>query len=281
VIHFFRLIRSLNLLILLFTQYMVRLCLTEEGISKGWQHIQDVEMLALALATVCIAAAGYIINDYYDIKIDTINKPNRVIVGKHLSRRVAMFWNVAFNALALGLTWWYMKPVVWAVNFGSIFLLWLYSNQLKRQPLVGNIAIAILTAVSVAVVALQFPQNAYLVFVFAVFAFFITLVREIVKDMEDVRGDVSFGCKTLPIVWGIRRSKQVIYIFLAIFAVILLSTYLTFPTRFAFYLYVVELPLLAYFVYKLHYADTKRTFHFLSQLCKVIMLLGVLSMLLL
>ena len=146
----------------------------------------------------------------------------------------------------------------------------LYSNQLKRLPLVGNIAVALLSAVSVAVVALQFPQNAYLVFVFAVFAFFITLIREIVKDMEDVRGDATFGCRTLPIVLGIRRTKNIIYAFFGIFMAILLSTYLTFPTRFAFYLYIVEIPLLFYFVYKLYYADTKRTFHFLSQLLSLI-----------
>lgn len=268
----------MNLLILLFTQYMVRLCLTEEGIGKGISHIWDMDMLILASATMLIAGAGYIINDYYDIKIDTINKPNRVIVGKYVSRRQAMLLNILFNALALGLTWWFLKSVVWVVNFGSIFLLWLYSNQLKRLPLVGNIAIGLLSATSVAVVAFQFPQNTYLVFVFAVFAFFITVIREIVKDMEDVRGDSSFGCRTLPIVWGIRRTKIVIYVFFSIFMLILLSTYLTFPTRFAFYLYLVELPLLVYFIHKIRRSDTKKTFHNLSQLCKVVMLLGVLSM---
>jgi 4-hydroxybenzoate polyprenyltransferase len=257
---------------------MVRLCLTEDGLRKGLVHIQDADVLILALSTVLIAAAGYIINDYYDIKIDTINKPHRVIVGKTISRRVAMFWNIAFNTVAMGITWWYLKPIVWITNFFCIFLLWFYSNHLKRQPLVGNVAIAILTALSVAVVAFQFPQNTYLVFVFAVFAFFITLIREIVKDMEDVKGDASFGCRTLPIVWGVRRSKQVIYVFFGILMLVLLSTYLTFPTRFAFYLYLVEIPLLLYFIYKLYYADTKRTFHFLSQVCKIIMLFGVLSM---
>jgi 4-hydroxybenzoate polyprenyltransferase len=276
--YFLKLIRGLNLLILLFTQYMVRLCLTEEGISKGIVHIQDLDMGILALATILIAAAGYIINDYYDIKIDTINKPQRVIVGKYVSRRWAMLFNVLFNAIALAISGWFLKPVVFAINFGSIFLLWLYSNQLKRLPLVGNMAIAILSAMSVAVVAFQFPQNTYLVFVFAVFAFFITVIREIIKDLEDVRGDASFGCKTLPIVWGVRRTKAVIYVFFGIFMVILLSTYLTFPTRFAFYLYLVELPLLGYLIHKLRKADTKKTFHALSQLCKIIMLLGVLSM---
>jgi len=277
---FLRLIRGFNLLILVFTQYAVRLCLTEEGFYNGLPHVRDAQLFVLALTTVLIAASGYIINDYYDVKIDTINKPKRVIIGKGVSRRWAMVWNITFNAIAIGLSWWYLSLLVSAINFGSIFLLWLYSNQLKRLALVGNLAIAVLSATSVAVVALQFPQNIYLVLVFAIFAFFITLIREIIKDMEDVRGDSAFGCRTLPIAIGIRATKQVVYIFFAVLMGILLSTYLTFPTRFAFYLYVVEVPLLLYFLYKLYYADTKRTFHFLSQLCKVVMLLGVLSMLL-
>jgi len=277
---FLRLIRGFNLLILVFTQYAVRLCLTEEGFYNGLPHVRDAQLFVLALTTVLIAASGYIINDYYDVKIDTINKPKRVIIGKGVSRRWAMVWNITFNAIAIGLSWWYLSLLVSAINFGSVFLLWLYSNQLKRLALVGNLAIAVLSATSVAVVALQFPQNIYLVLVFAIFAFFITLIREIIKDMEDVRGDSAFGCRTLPIAIGIRATKQVVYIFFAVLMGILLSTYLTFPTRFAFYLYVVEVPLLLYFLYKLYYADTKRTFHFLSQLCKVVMLLGVLSMLL-
>ncbi|GAB4397409.1 MAG: geranylgeranylglycerol-phosphate geranylgeranyltransferase [Microscillaceae bacterium] len=273
---FFKLIRLNNLLIIALTQAMIKVFLVDEG-RLGLYSLQDWALWGIVGATLAIAAAGYIINDYYDIKIDTINKPERVVVGRVLKRRVALVANFVLNLAGLALAF----PVSWAVfgiTLGSGFLLWLYSNQLKRRPLIGNVVIALLTAASVVVLAAYYPTNQDLVIVFALFAFFITLVREIVKDMEDVRGDADFGCKTLPIVWGMRRTKRVIYTFLAIFAIILLSTYLTFPRRFVFYLYVVVLPPLLWFTVRLYWADTRRTFAFLSSLCKWIMVLGVLSM---
>ncbi len=273
---FARLIRFNNLLIIGLTQYMIKICLIDEP-NQVWANFKDPSLFMLASSTILIAAAGYIINDYYDVKIDTINKPKRIVIGKYLKRRVALAINFGLNLLGLGLAW-MLSYKVFALTFISGFLLWWYSNQLKRLPLAGNAMIALLTAISVLVMAVYYPQNQDLLVIFAVFAFFITLVRELVKDMEDVQGDAHFGCQTLPIVWGVRRTKNVIYVFLAIFVIILLSTYLSFPRKFAFYLYLVVLPPLTFFFVRLLRADTRKEFAFLSYLCKWIMVLGVLSM---
>ncbi len=273
---FMRLIRFNNLLIIGLTQYMIKICLIDEP-NRLWANFTDIHLFMLVSSTILIAAAGYIINDYYDIKIDTINKPGRIVISKYLRRRAALAINFGLNLLALSLAW-MLSIGVFLVTFISGFLLWWYSNQLKRLPLVGNAMIALLTALSVLVMAVYYPQNQDLLVIFAIFAFFITLVRELVKDMEDVQGDAHFGCQTLPIVWGIRRTKNVIYVFLGIFIVILLSTYLSFPRKFAFYLYLVVLPPLLLFSVRLFRADTRKEFAFLSNLCKWIMVLGVLSM---
>ncbi len=273
---FLRLIRFNNLLIIGMTQYMIKICLIDEP-NRVWANFTDSYLFMLVSVTILIAAAGYIINDYYDVKIDTINKPERIVIGKYIKRRVALAINFGLNALALGLAW-FLSEKVFVLSFLSGFLLWWYSNQLKRLPLVGNLVIGILTSFSVLMLAVYYPKNQDLVIAFALFAFFITLVREIVKDMEDVRGDAHFGCRTLPIVWGIRRTKNVIYVFLATLVAILIFTYFSFPRKFIFYLYLVVLPPLMVFFVRLLRADTRKEFAFLSELCKWIMVLGVLSM---
>ncbi|MBD0255477.1 MAG: geranylgeranylglycerol-phosphate geranylgeranyltransferase [Cytophagales bacterium] len=276
---FLRLIRAGNLLIIVLTQYLVRIFLV--GPKEEWlRHLADFRFFLLSLSTVLIAAAGYIINDYYDIKIDTINKPRRVVIGRMLRRRHAMFTHSAFNALGIGLGLLVGLKVA-AVNLLAAFVLWLYSNQLKRRPFIGNFTVALLTAASLLVIVVYVPRNRFLVFTFALFAFFISLIREIIKDMEDLRGDATFGCQTLPIVWGIRRTKSLLYILIGSFLVILftLSFYLREWIVFYFSLFVF-LPT-AWLTWRLARADTRKEFGYLSTWCKIIMLSGVLSMVLL
>ncbi|MDX2301377.1 MAG: geranylgeranylglycerol-phosphate geranylgeranyltransferase [Microscillaceae bacterium] len=275
---FFKLVRFNNLLILVFTFYMIKIFLVDYQVNI-WANLVNPHLFLLSFSTVCIAAAGYMINDYYDVKIDTINKPNRVIVGRVIKRRVVMAANLFLNFLGFLIAL-YLSKKVFLITLGAGFLLWWYSNYLKRLPLVGNITIAFLTSLAVILLSVYYRQNELMIYIFAIFAFFISLIREIVKDMEDVKGDANFGCKTLPIVWGIPRTKQVIYVFFFIFAIILLSTYLTFPHQFALYLYGVVIPPLVWFFIRLNRADRRKDFAFLSALCKIIMLLGVLSMVL-
>jgi 4-hydroxybenzoate polyprenyltransferase len=184
---------------------------------------------------------------------------------------------MALNVLGLGLG----LLVGWKValvNLLATFTLWLYSNQLKRLPFIGNFTVALLTASSLLVIILFEPRNQFLVVTFAIFAFFISLIREIIKDMEDLRGDASFGCQTLPIVWGIRRTKTLLYILILSFLIILfsLSFYLQDWIIFYFTLFVF-LPV-AWLTWRLNRADTRREFGYLSTWCKIIMLSGVLSM---
>ncbi len=273
---FVRLIRLPNLLIVVLTQYLVRLCLV--GPKAEWlAHLADFRFFLLSFSTVCIAAAGYIINDYYDIKIDTINKPRRVVIGRILSRRQAIFTHTALNAVGIGLSA-YVGLRLGLAHFTAGFLLWLYSNQLKRLPFVGNFMVALLTAATLWVVAVYNPQNQFLVFTYSAFAFFITLIREIVKDMEDVRGDATFGCQTLPIVWGIRRTKVLLYGLVALFMGVLFALTYFMPNRLLWYFTLFILPPMGWFAWQLSRADTRHDFGHLSQFCKLVAVTGVLSM---
>jgi len=274
----FKIVRFPNLLIIAITQYMLKIFVIDEK-SDFLTTLFDVNLFALVTATLLVAAAGYIINDYYDVKIDIINKPKRVVIGRQMKRRTAIILNFTFNFVAMLLSI-YLGWEIVVINFFAIFLLWLYSNRLKRLPVIGNISISLLTALSVLVVGIYYPINLSNVILFALFSFFISFIREIVKDMEDMKGDSNFGCKTLPIIWGIRRTKRIIYILFVSFALILLFTAISYPSIFVLYLYLAILPLLIWFFIRLLKADTVQEYGYLSNFCKIIMLVGILSMLL-
>lgn len=206
-----RLTRFWNLVIIGLSQYFASLFLIDRNLIFDWR------LFVLATSTVIIAAAGYIINDYYDIKIDLINKPQRVVIGKTITRRYALFFHSVLVVIGVGLG----LVIGWrigVVNFLSAFLLWWYSNSLKRQPFIGNLVVALLTSISILLINILYYTDNLLVIIYALFAFFMTLIREILKDMEDLRGDNTFGCKTLPIVWGIRKTKGMIYSLLILLA---------------------------------------------------------------
>ncbi len=267
-----RLTRFWNLVIIGMAQYFTAVLLIDKRLFYDWR------LFLLATSTAIIAAAGYIINDYYDIKIDLINKPGRVVIGKGITRRYALFFHsvLSLTGIALGfiLGW-----RIGIIHFMSVFLLWWYSNSLKRQPFVGNFVVAWLTAVSILLVSIVYYSNNSLVVIYALFAFFMTLIREIVKDMEDLKGDNTFGCKTLPIIWGIRKTKWVLYLLLFLLAtsVLLLNFgYTQLPLSYFLIFLFVPLGLL---LMRLLPADTRKDFYWLSQWCKTIMLLGIMSML--
>jgi len=266
-----KLTRFGNLVIIAFAQYFTSAFLIDK------HTVFDYHLLLLSGSTMLIAAAGYIINDYYDVKIDYINKPDRVVIGKSITRRYAILFHVVLSlaGILIGV---YLSWSITALNVVSVFLLWFYSNNLKRLPFVGNLTVAVLTGAAIYSLEILYRTGNALVVIFAVFALFITLVREIIKDVEDLKGDNSFGCKTLPIVLGIRRTKLIIYAIILIFSFIVIAfNHLFKALPFQYYLLFLFIPLLL-LVYRLIRADTRRDFALLSTLCKVIMLLGISSM---
>ena len=273
---FIQITRLWNLLIIVLTQYFVAFFLVESG--EGTLYfLLHPKLFILSLSSVLIAAAGYIINDYYDVKIDLINKPERVVVGRVLKRRVAMVSHVVLSSLGvfLGLS---LSLKIGAINLLTVGLLWLYSNQLKRMPFIGNFVVALLTGLAVYIVDVLFNTGNPVILAFSAFAFSFTLIREVVKDIEDLQGDSTFGCRTLPVVYGVRRTKNLLYIFSILFlAGMCFLAYLFVGKELTIFCIGLILPL-GFITAKLKRADTVRHFNQLSNYCKVIMLLGILSM---
>jgi 4-hydroxybenzoate polyprenyltransferase len=273
---FLKLTRFPNLLIIALTQYLSTIFLVAHP-ENGYAYLFNFKLFLLSASTLMIAAAGYIINDYYDIKIDYVNKPDKVVVGKLIKRRIVLASHIILNVIGIGIGF-YLSLRVGALNFLAGFLLWIYSNKLKRMPLIGNLTIAFLTALSIAIVAVYFQRNISLLMAYAVFAFSINLVREIIKDMEDIRGDMRFGSKTLPIVWGLRKTKYFLFVLIFIFILILfvLSSQLGNHTLNLFFIILI-VPII-YLIYLLYRADSQKRFHQLSTFCKLFMLAGISSM---
>ncbi|WP_299254769.1 geranylgeranylglycerol-phosphate geranylgeranyltransferase [uncultured Cytophaga sp.] len=277
VLAFLKLIRSVNLIILAFTQYMGRYFIIGKGEDSIATIIGDGRFFILVLCTVFVAAAGYIINDYYDIKIDLINKPKRVVLGKILHRRIALISHTILNVLACVLAV-FLGKEIFIIILSTTILMWFYANQLKRIALLGNILIAALTGIAVYLPALLYTPYQQILLLYASFAFFISLIREIIKDMEDVKGDEEFGCKTLPIVWGIRKTKNFIYL-IGLLCICSICIILYFAdSTIQLYFLLLPAPLFVWLGIRLFYADTSAQFLSLSNFCKWIMLVGVISM---
>lgn len=273
---FLKLTRFPNLFIIGFTQYFSVIFLV--GYPDNWiEKLWDFKLFLLISSTMMIAAAGYIINDYYDIKIDYVNKPDRVVVGKLIKRRIVLASHILLNVIGICIGF-YLNLYVGVLNFFAGFLLWFYSNRLKRLPFIGNFLIALLTGSSILVLAIYYQRNFPLLLNYAVFAFSINLIREIIKDMEDLRGDLRFGSKTLPIVWGLRKTKYFLYGLIVLFVFILfyLSAQLQNPVLNLFLLILI-IPII-YFIYLLYRADSQKRFHQLSTYTKLLMLAGISSM---
>ena len=280
------LVRWPNLLIMLLCLALVRAGLLLPGLPLR-ESLLDRRFMLLVWAALLAAAAGYIINDYYDVKIDAINRPDRLVIGRLVNRRMAMLAHLVLSGVGVLVASW-LHPVLGLVTLGTALLLWGYSARFKRLALAGNASIATLTAALVLLPELQLQlarQQAHsVVWPYALAAFLLTMVREIVKDIEDMRGDAQHGCRTLPLVWGVARSKWVAGFFLGCLVALVLGAagQLLAWGRWglaAWLLGLVLLPLLE-LARRLARADRRRHFRQLSAWCKGIMLAGVLSMLL-
>jgi len=296
---YLRLIRYQNLLLLAFMQLIFRYgFLKLQNISLA---LNDFQYALLVLSTVLIAAAGYIINDILDQETDYDNRPGNIIVGRLISEKTAYNMYFVLNILGVGIGY-YLANVIQKPSFAGLFIiisatLYMYATNLKQMLLIGNIIVALLLSLSVLVIGLfdllpatdegnrQVMGDIFSILIhYAVFAFVINLIREIVKDMEDVDGDYNQGMSTLPIAIGIGRTSKAAFALGLIATIILLiyinSNLMSFGLYYAviYALLFVVAPMI-FFVVKIWSAKTKEEFHLLSTVLKWVIFFGILSVL--
>lgn len=294
---YFVFFRWKNLLMILLVQALLKFVLFQNfslSVSLDIFHF-----LLLAISSVFIAIAGYVINDINDIKADEINKPDKVFVGHKISIKNANNLFLIFNSLGL-LIGFYLTIYIHKNSFFIIYiiislLLYRYAIDLKKRYITGNLIISIIVFLSILIVPVfdivpatnSFNKETQaaafkLVFIIGLFAFFLTFIREILKDMEDVEGDKKIKAKTIPVINGEQKSKLVVTVLGSfLFFAIGYFVYITFPKNIIVSVYLlifVNLPLL-YFLFKINRTTSKKGYHQGSNLLKAIMLFGILSIL--
>jgi 4-hydroxybenzoate polyprenyltransferase len=303
-----KLVRWPNLFFILLTQVLFYYCFVNPSNSNRFQDYQNLLspglFLMLIIASITIAAGGYIINDYFDLNIDKINKPTEQVIGKHVSRRWAIALHLLFSTAGILLSFYISYKIgnllIGVLNLLTVVLLWFYSTTFKKQLLVGNLIISLLTAWVILVIYLC-ELRFYLLFVtneqqhheyirqlfkvtilYSSFAFIISLVREVVKDIEDMEGDKKYGCKTMPIAWGIPASK----VFVATWLIVLIAALIIFQFYAlqlhwwgsAIYCIIFIILPLVYIFRNLYRAAVSAHYKNLSLWLKLTMLSGILSM---
>lgn len=304
---FCKLIRIENLVMIALTQFLLRYFVLQKVMH---QYGMDLELgnnlfNLIVLSTVLIAAAGYIINDYFDLKTDMINHPDTVVVDRAIKRRWAIILHIVFTFLGIIIGMYaamkagYLRLSIF--HFGAAILLWFYSTHLKKQLLIGNIAVSLLMA-SVSFMPLVFEmgmmQKSYpdffseytyavlasfkIIFIFSLFSFITGMAREIIKDMEDYNGDKATGSHTMPIVWGMRSSKLSACFCLIITAILLSfvvynsikTQRVIFSINNTYIILTLIIPVLFLTIYTFK-ANNSKQFKRASLILKLIMLMGL------
>lgn len=308
-----RLTRPLNLAIIALTMWLMMAYVLKPFVEVNGYELQlsTGMFLLLILSTVLIAAAGNVINDYFDQRTDRINKPRDIIVGVHVKRRVAMVIHQVFNLLGLVLAFYIAYSVgIWKLSIIHFFAagsLWFYSVQFKRELIVGNVLIAVLAGMVPVLVgiyeipllireygaevaqffklnhpgedpAVYFKYMFYFIFGYAAFAFALNFIREIQKDMADVKGDMRIGAQTIPLVYGIKNAKKVtgVLIVATIVGLIVLQQRVVSDIYSLVYLLIAVVGPLIVSLYHNHYAVRRPDFVRAGNALKVAMLGGLL-----
>ncbi|MBS1748475.1 MAG: geranylgeranylglycerol-phosphate geranylgeranyltransferase [Bacteroidetes bacterium] len=306
----FKLIRYPNLIFIAITQCLFYFCILYPSIHPGVFFADEFHLFVLlVISSVCIAAGGYVINDYFDLNIDMVNKPGRIVVEKVIPRRWAIILHWLFSTAGVVMGF-YISFVTrnWLIGFSNVIcvlLLWVYSTTFKKKLLSGNLMISLLTAWVVLVVFffVDYVSNYHLqgwdmpgmmtphihnrimrlAFLYAGFAFVISLIREVIKDMEDIEGDGRYGCKTMPVVWGIQVAKMFAGVWLmaltgALLGILVYAAYLGWWWSIVYCILLIVIPLL-WITRRLYLAASVSEFGYLSGAVKFVMLTGILSML--
>ena len=308
---FLKLIRWPNLVFIALTQFLYFFCVFRSQILSPLPPVfSSYYFLLLVTASVFIAAAGYIINDYFDMHIDAINKPYKVVIDKIVKRRWAIIWHLVLSALGTLLSLYFSyKTGNWIVAAGNAFcvvLLWFYSTTFKKKLLTGNVIISALTAWVILVLYFAYTnmgnQQAlafttwnlesfgfdirklfkYTV-LYAGLAFIISLIREVVKDLEDMEGDSRYHCKTMPLVWGVPATKVFVGVWLVVaiasLAILQLYAWQLGNKIIVVYNILLIIAPMIYIIKNLFKAVNSKDYHRLSNAIKFVMFTGILSML--
>jgi 4-hydroxybenzoate polyprenyltransferase len=274
----FSVVRGYNILILIVAQYLTSAFILAPELPLR-RVIFDPNLFFLILSSATVIASGYIINNFYDSEKDMINRPKKTMLDRFVSQRTKLSVYFILNFAAI----FFASYVSFrAVVFFSIyiFVIWFYSHRLKRILFLGNLVASILAIIPFFVVFIYYKNFEPVIFIHATFLYLMIVMRELVKDLENLKGDLLLNYKTLPVVYGEKWSK----FFLSVLTIISMIPIMLLVTRFDIgkmdYYFYFSILLLVFFVLFLYFSTAKWQYLLLHNILKFIIVAGVFSILL-
>lgn len=275
----FVVVRGFTLLMIILAQYLTAIFIMAPSHSL-WEVVLDRSLFALIIATVLSIASGYIINNFYDSEKDSINRPQQVTVEKLVSQNTKLTLYLILNLLVVIIAS-YVSFL--AVLFFScyVFSIWFYSHKIKKSPLVGSLISALLTITPFFAIFLYYKNFSGLIFVFGFYLFLILSMRELVKDLANLKGDLLLNYKTIPVTYGEGYAKLIILFLVVLNIALTLFLLLNYDLERMDYFFYLSIVLLSLVVLLLYRAQAPYQYARIHGLLKVLVLLGVFSIVLL
>jgi len=276
----FSVVRGYNILIIVIAQYLTSIYILAPELPVR-EILFDVNLLMLVLASSSAIASGYIINSFYDSEKDLINRPRKTMLDKLVSQRTKLSAYFVLNFLSVVFASYVSFK---AVLFFSIyiFFLWFYSHKLKKYPFIGNSTAAILAVVPFFAIFVHYGNFDIIIFVHATFLFLLISMRELVKDLENLKGDLTHGYNTIPVVYGEKTSKRMLTLLsiLTLIPIILLITKFKEEIGYMDYYFYASIAGLGVFLAVLWYSRNKIHYMMLHNILKFAIVIGVFSIVL-
>jgi 4-hydroxybenzoate polyprenyltransferase len=269
-------VRGYNIIIIVLAQYLAAIFIFSPEKSLG-EIIFNLDLYFIVLSTICVIASGYIINNFYDSKKDRINKPIKSKIDSIVGQKTKL--NIYFTLNFIGVGFAFLISWRAALFFAVyIFLIWLYSHKLKKYPFTGLFSAAILAILPFFAVFIYYKNFSTIIFTHAAFLFFVLMIRELVKDLENIKGDVAQNYITIPIKYGEYFTKLLIVI-LIVFTLDPIYFLWNYPEigMMKYYFYFVGI-MYVIFLFLLWKAKEKKDYIILHNIIKLIIVVGVLSL---
>ena len=269
-------IRGYNILVLVLAQYLAAIFIFSPKNTLR-SVVFDVDLLYIVLASICVVAAGYIINNFYDAKVDRINRPLKTGIDNYVkqSTKLKLYFTLNFLGFIFGLFISGRAALFFAIY---IFAIWFYSHKLKKYPFTGLVSATILTILPFFAVFVYFQNFSKIIFVHAIFLFLVIMVRELLKDLQNMKGAIVNDYDTFPVVYGEVKTKQlsIFLLLLTLFPVVVLFSYPALSyMRYYFYFALIVLVFLGFYLWKS--TETKQ-YRMMHNVLKVLLLIGVFSL---
>lgn len=274
----FSVIRGYNILVVVLAQYLTSIYILAHNIPVK-SVICDLNLLALVLASAATIAGGYIINSFYDSEKDLINRPIKSTLDRLVSQNTKLSFYFVLNFIAVILASYVSFK---AVLFFSIYIfgIWFYSHKLKKLPFVGNLTSAVLTIIPFFAIFMYYKNFETVIFVHAVFLFLMISMRELTKDLENIKGDVAQNYVTIPVAYGENLSKIMLSVLAGITLIPMYLLLFYFEVGYMYLFFYLSLFLIIVFLILLWKSSTKIQYLILHNILKFIILAGVFSILL-